>query len=197
MRCWQRSFQLCILIPSIFFTNVIARPSEGVDTKSNSIYDPLIDTDRHTRLSSSPLNPISTYPPSLTTRDDGYQAFLHLGDGWNLYYSSWSSTGLPIAPAAWALAQLYSNMAQNAGSIWRLSPPLHSIPLRMGNVYLVMECPEEGIPWDLVQLFGEKLLDMTEKGWLGLYSLRLSNAAKEMTISIILRTVSGKILKSD
>ena len=192
MRCWQRSFRLCILVLFTFLINSIAWPSTGLKTKDTSIYNSYLGSDHHTRASIPPLTAVSNRPRSLAVRDDGYQAFLYLGGGWNLYYSSWSSIGLSIAPASQALTRLYTSIAENAGSIWRLSPPLHSIPLRVGNVFLLMECPEEGIPWDLVQLFGEKLLDMTRKGWLGLYSLTLSNAAKEMTIRIVLRTVGER-----
>ena len=78
-----------------------------------------------------------------------------------------------------------------ASSIWRLSPPLHTIPLRLDNLYLVMECEESGIPWDLVVTFGRLLLEKTDGGWTGLYRLLLSNAQNDISISIVLSVIDG------
>jgi len=166
----------------MLFAKSNALPSHVPNTKDISIYNPI-------PAASPPPPPTYISPRSLTPRDYGYQAFLILGAGWNLYYSSWTSSSLPIQPAAWALTRLYINMVSNAGSIWRLSPPLHTVPLQVGNVNLLMECAEEPIPWDLVLLFGHRLLAITQGGWTGLYRVMLSHAESGMSVNVVLRVV--------
>ena len=191
MRCWQ-PLSLLILCFSVSYNNT-AQAASLPDITNITPYNFNTISEHHTPASLPSPSPISANPYSLTARSDGYQAFLHLGDGWNLYYSSWASMSLPVQPAVWALNRLYTNMARDGGSIWRLSPPLHTIPLKVGNIYLWMNCQEEPIPWDLVQLFGEKMLGFTRRGWTGLYELSLSNAARDVTISVILRIVNQQI----
>lgn len=79
-------------------------------------------------------------------------------------------------------------MEVNGGSIWRLSPPRYEIPLRVGNVLLTMES-NQPIEWDLVMLFGTKMLGYLDRGFVGLFRLVLSHAANEATIFVTLRIV--------
>lgn len=79
-------------------------------------------------------------------------------------------------------------MKVNGGSIWKLSPPLHNIPLRVGNVLLTMES-DQPIEWDLVATFGAKLLHYMDRGFVGLYRLMLSNAANDVTIFVTLKVI--------
>ena len=192
MRCWQPFLPSCVyLLHFTFFTNTNARPPYEVAIAETSLRNSDHDIPATLPLSqSTPLAPRSLNPVS---SNSGFQAFLHLGAGWNLYYSSWIGTSFPTQPAAWALSHLYSSMVTNAGSIWRLSPPLHRIPLRVGNVDFLMECSDEPIPWDLVVLFGRRLLAITNGGWTGLYQLMLSHAESGMTVDVVLRVANEGI----
>ena len=192
MRCWQPFHPSYIhLLCFAFFTQTNARPSNEV-----AVADTLFHSSHHdifgapSFLESNPLTPRFSNPISSNT---GFQAFQYLGGGWNLYYSSWIGTSSPIQPAAWALSQLYSSMVTNGGSIWRLLQPLHRIPLRVGNVDFLMECTDEPIPWDLVVLFGRRLLAITNGGWTGLYQLMLSNAENDVTVYVVLSVVDEGI----
>ena len=198
MRCRQPLYSLCLIIYYFtLFTNTVARPSPGSESEDVCIpnLNPFCDKSVHTLPPRPPDTSLTRR--SVTDLGGGWQFFLQLNADWNLYYSSWASTSLPIQPAAWALTRLYRNMVDNAGSIWRLSPPRHDLELQVGNVLLSMNCREEPIPWDLVWLFAQKLLDLTEGGWTGIYSLMvrysqaetLNDPRTEMSVQIILKVV--------
>lgn len=185
MRRWRRPRSWFMLTLSLSIINVsFARPSRDSFTTDISIYTS--DAAPHTQ--SRALAPHAIPPRSLTPHDYGFQNFLHLGGGWNLYYSSWPTSIFPVQPAVWALRQLYTSMEVNGGSIWRLSPPRYEIPLRVGNVLLTMES-NQPIEWDLVSAFGTKLLYYMDRGFVGLYSLMLSHAANDATVFVSLKVI--------
>lgn len=188
---WRPSFSsVAFVFIFLFLADCGARPSHEPATKDISIRTRNII---HDSSNAPSLSPSWRTPRSLQMRGDGedagHQSFISLGSGWNLYYSSWSSSILPVQPAAWALRQLYTNVATNAGTIWRLSPPRHYLPLAIGNVMLLIECHEEPIPWALVQAFGRLMLAKVDGGWTGLYEMLFSNAKNDVTISVILKVV--------
>ena len=189
MCCRQQLFLPCLFILYFATFEAIARPSYGTDCKDANPHDSDLRLQLRTARSLSPLPYSPVTVRSITDLAPGYQYFLTLNADWNMYYSSWTGISLPTQPAAAALAELYSSMVQNGGSIWRLSQPRHRIPLQVGNVQLRMYSPEEPIPWDLVVIFGYKLLELTRGGWTGLYDLMLSNAKMDMTVHIVLDLV--------
>lgn len=97
----------------------------------------------------------------------GFQHFLDIGNGWNMYYSSWHASALPIQPAAWALTGLYAHIATNVRSTWRNGPPQHAIVAAIGQIQIAMICKEQPIPWDFVENFASRMSDMTQAGWTG------------------------------
>lgn len=185
MRCWLPSLPWVLFI--LTFPLIIAglvHPPYQPSTKDIRIYAPNAVTNMQSRaLALHPNQRISLSP-----RDYGYQNFLNLGGGWNLYYSSWPALIFPVQPAVWALRRLYHSMEVNAGSIWRLSAPRYEIPLTLGNVFLLMES-DQPIEWDLVMMFGKKLLDYTDEGFTGLYRLMLSHAQNQVTIFVTLKVI--------
>ena len=48
------------------------------------------------------LDPTALTPRTVETITLPFRSFLSLGSGWNIYYSSWHASALPIQPAAWA-----------------------------------------------------------------------------------------------
>ena len=99
----------------------------------------------------------------------GFQSFLEIGNDWNMYYSSWNGMAMPVAPAAWALTALYAHFQTQARTTWRKQLPQKVLSGAMGAVQLTMICPEQGIPWDFVEKFSTQLLDITAKGWTGMF----------------------------
>ena len=93
-------------------------------------------------------------------------------------------------PAAWALAQLYALMLTQARGEWAQSPPLHGFTLSYGGVRILMHCAQKPIPWLFVGNFGERMLQITEAGWTGVYQVMLSRAASDVTISVRLSLVA-------
>ena len=80
-------------------------------------------------------------------------------------------------------------MVSNGESIRRLSQARKNIEQRAGNVCLLMECLHEPILWDFAVLLGQRMLEMTEDDWKGLFRLMLTHAKNDMTIYVILRVV--------
>lgn len=189
MCCRQHLFLPCLFILYFVILDTTARPSYRSNSKDISFFDPNLRSQSRTTQSLSPLSYSTVTVRSITDLAPGHQTFLKLDADWNMYYSSWTGVSLPTQPAAAALVQLYSSMVRNGGSIWRLSPPLHRVPLQVGNVQLRMYSPEEPIPWDLVVMFGYRLLELTQGGWTGLYDLMLSNAKMDMTIYVVLEVL--------
>ncbi len=176
----------------------------------------------------------------------GFQDFLDIGSGWNMYYSSWPAIALPVRkyicqssdlsakapslgkifetqglegsnvvararrvisilasvsrksanvslsrePAAWALTHLYTSILINARGKWARSPPLHGFTLSYGGVRILMHCPQKPIPWIFVGNFAEKMLQITEGGWTGVYQVMLSQAVSDVTIRVHLSMVA-------
>lgn len=91
----------CLQLPFVFVLSFLAsqtichpRPTASslvtaVDLAQNS-YD--------VRVASTPDFTIvqRAAGASLRRRSPGFQHFLELGEGWNMYYSSWSSIALPV-----------------------------------------------------------------------------------------------------
>jgi len=120
----------------------------------------------------------------------GGLAFQHafdIGNGWNMYYSSWPAAILPVQPAAWALVNLYMSIVLQAKAAWKRGPPQHSYTMSFGKILIVMVCPQKPIPWQFVVNFAEKLLSITEGGWTGVYSVMLSQAATDVSIVVELK----------
>lgn len=57
----------------------------------------------------------------------GFQNFLNLGAGWNMYYSSWNAIALPVQLASLDLIRLYSTIIANAAGVWRVAPPRYML----------------------------------------------------------------------
>lgn len=130
--------------------------------------------------------------PRTSAEEIGFQSFIDVGNGWNFYYSSWHAASLPIQPAAWALTNLYASMLVQAQSTWRKGPPQKIIPLAIGQLQLIMICPENPIPWQVVESFASEMLRITGDGWTGLYQMLLSQAATDVSIGIQLTILPGK-----
>lgn len=59
----------------------------------------------------------------------------------------------------------------------------------VGNIQLFLDCAEQPIPWDMVELFGEKMLQLTEAGWTGVYRIMLSHAETGVTINVVAKVL--------
>ena len=121
-----------------------------------------------------------------------FQRFLEIGNGWNMYYSSWNSAGLPLQPAVWALTQLYATIQVQAKGPWRKGPPQQVVRLVLGQIQLIMICPEKPISWDFVQRFATQMLTLTNQGWTGVYKFVLSQSELEMNIGVELNILPVK-----
>ncbi|KAF6222051.1 hypothetical protein HO133_001137 [Letharia lupina] len=128
--------------------------------------------------------------PSLARRGIGFRDFLDIGGGWNMYYSAWPAVALPVQPAAWALANLYASILVQARGKWTASPPRHSFTVTYGGIRILMHCPQKPIPWLFVGNFAEKLLQITEAGWTGVYLVMLSQPETDVSIRVQLTVVS-------
>lgn len=129
---------------------------------------------------------VSPYAYTLQARARrGHQSFLSIGSGWNLYYSSWAGSLLPIQPAASALGHLYSTMLVNSQTIWLEKPSAgNGFTVAFNNIILVFSCKERPIGWDFVESFSRRLLALTQEGWTGCYRLMLSHAESGVTVEV-------------
>jgi len=127
----------------------------------------------------------------ISAEEIGFQTFIDVGNGWNFYYSSYHAASLPIQPAAWALTKLYASMLVQAQSTWRKGPSQNIVPLVIGQIQLIMICPEQPIPWQIVENFASEMLRITGEGWTGLYQILLSHAAADVSIGIQLTIEPG------
>ena len=125
-------------------------------------------------------------------QEHSYQSFLEIGNGWNMYYSSWHAAALPIQPAAWALTNLYASMVAQAQGPWRKLPAQAFLLLNIGQVELRLVGSGQGIPWDFVEKFATHMLQITNGGWTGLYQVLLSQAESDTTIGVELLVLPGK-----
>ena len=80
-------------------------------------------------------------------------------------------------------------MQQQARGKWTSIPPQHGFTITYGGVQLVMHCAEKPIPWLFVGNFAEKLLQITEGGWTGVYVFMLSQAETGVSIGVKLNMV--------
>ena len=119
-----------------------------------------------------------------------FQNVFDIGNGWNMYHSSWPAAILPIQPAAWALTTLYVSVMTHARTSWSTGPPQNSLVSTFGGIRLLMACPQQPIPWQFVAKFAEKLLQITEGGWTGVYSVMLSQAGTDVEIVVELSVLS-------
>ena len=126
----------------------------------------------------------------LLRRSRGFQSYLDIGSGWNMYYSSWPSIALPVQPAAWALTNLYASILLHARGKWSKSPPQHGFTITCGGLRILMHCQQKPIPWLFVGNLAEKLLQITEGGWTGVFEVMLSQAESDITIGVQLRMVA-------
>lgn len=126
----------------------------------------------------------------LLRRSHGFQSYLDIGSGWNMYYSSWPSIALPVQPAAWALTNLYASILLHARGKWSKSPPQYGFTITYGGLRILMDCPQKPIPWLFVGNLAEKLLQITEGGWTGVYEVLLSQAESDITIGLQLKIVT-------
>ncbi|KAL9063680.1 MAG: hypothetical protein Q9161_009339 [Pseudevernia consocians] len=114
----------------------------------------------------------------------GFHEYLDIGGGWNMYYSARPAIALPVQPAAWALAHLYTSILIHARGKWAKSPPQYGFVFTYGGVRILMHCPQKPIPWLFVGNFAEKLLQITEGGWTGVYQVMLSQAESDISIGV-------------
>lgn len=182
-----RHLQICasILLFASQLTDACALPSRNTLTRKGDRGDFPQHTSNHV---------IGSQRSSLKTRspdDAPFQQFLDIGDGWNLYHSSWHAASLPIQPAAWVLTNLYASMLTNAQTTWRKTAPQYILPLVIGQIQLIMVCPTRPIPWEIVEDFASEMLRITGDGWTGLYQVLLSQAEEDISIAIELTVLPG------
>lgn len=84
-------------------------------------------------------------------------------------------------------------MLVQAQSTWRKGPPQKVISLIIGQIQLIMICPEDPIPWQIVENFASEMLRITGEGWTGLYQILLSQAAADVSIGIQLTILPEKL----
>lgn len=138
--------------------------------------------------SNDPQNQVAYEDHELTRREIvTYHHASDIGNGWNMYYSSWPSAFLPVQPAAWALVNLYMSIVLQAKNHWSKGPPQHGFTMSFGKIQIIMACPQKPIPWVFIMKFAEQLLKITEGGWTGVYSVMLSQAASDVSIAIELK----------
>ena len=90
-------------------------------------------------------------------------------------------------PAAWALTNLYATIAAQARGKWGKMPPQHAFTLTFGGVQIMMQCAQRPIPWLFVGNFAERLLQLTDTGWTGVYVLLFSQAQSDTSITVSLK----------
>lgn len=183
-----RSLQLLVtvILSLVLFTTCLARPTHEFITGASRVSGSIRAEDK--ALETIQLGGrVSNF---LKPRSVGFQEYLDIGSGWNMYYSSWPSIALPVQPAAWALTNLYASILVQARGKWTKSPPQYGFSLTYGGIRILMHCPQKPIPWLFVGNFAEKLLQITESGWTGVYQVLLSQAESDITIVVQLRVVA-------
>lgn len=162
-RCTMIFFRYFIPSALLFLLPCGLQAHNTLESNDHSVMKP-----RRTHITTceTHLLPIKTLSPRLEPIT-AFQHFLDVGLGWNMYYSSWHGSALPIEPAAWVLTTLYSHILTKAQSTWRQGPPKHSIGATFGQVKMVMVCKEKPLSWDFVEKYALKMLGMTREGWTG------------------------------
>lgn len=95
-----------------------------------------------------------------------------------------------VEPAAWALTNLYASILVQARGKWSMAPPQHGLTVTCGGIRILMHCPQKPIPWLFVGNFAERLLQITEGGWTGVYQVMFSQAETEVSIGVQLMMVT-------
>ncbi|KAL6712918.1 hypothetical protein ACLMJK_009473 [Lecanora helva] len=175
-----------VLLLFLFINISVALPSRVDFTRTVHASENL-----RSRYEESRKNPDSPPPSdlSISTRRDlstGFQSFFDIGRGWNIYYSSWHASSLPIQPAAWALTNLYAAVLAQTQSSWKNGRPQTMLQAQIGQIQLLM-LSNHAIPWTFVEAFATYMLSMTKGGWTGLYQAELSQAATDTFITVELR----------
>ena len=84
---------------------------------------------------------------------------------------------------------LYASILAQARGTWANHAPQHELNLVYGGIRISMFCPQQPIPWTIIGNFAERLLQITDGGWTGLYQIVLSHAETEVTVGMHLTLV--------
>jgi len=129
----RQLYTLLFILSLLSITSSLALPAqENALTLPSPPFSHLPTPPRHNTITSS-HNP-STHPLLRRQVNNGYQRFLNLGAGWNMYYSSWHAIALPVQLASLDLVRLYSTIIANAAGVWRVALPRYVYPSAKGDV---------------------------------------------------------------
>lgn len=187
---WHSKIFTTMLLSVAMLTDALTLPSQGPYGRRSyqlDVHQTL--TERTTKFSELAVHKSSPLTSRIEPMAPFQHFFLDIGNGWNMFYSSWHSSMVPVAPAAWALSNIYASVLVQAQSTWRKGPPSRVIKANVGPVQLLMICVERPIPWDFVEKFSQELLRMTTEGWTGLYQVLLTQAVDDVSIGVELSII--------
>lgn len=107
-----------------------------------------------------------------------------LGNNWFLYFEQYMWAA-PIAPAVETMVVFYSALQAEAAARANLNTNSPLTQFGKGNLRLNIIC-EGTLPWFFIGSFAQWMLHVTNRGFAGLYTARVVNAATGVTVTITL-----------
>lgn len=121
----------------------------------------------HDRHNSSGIIQPRPLTPHLNRR-----SAINLGDGWWMFYDSYTSL-LPWQDAAEGIGEFFETIQEKANSVWQERNPQHYLNVVKGDLKIEFFSQLRPIPWPFVAEFADTMCRAINRGFANMFDVRV------------------------